>query len=161
MLFWGRTQTLSVNISIPMLGWTGITPTSFSPYRKFIRSDCEYPGEWDGEIERVIATDTHIMIATHIFSKDKGTLLPCYFFYPYCGRQNHIYRWILGRQRCRSPMAAGKAHWNKNQKLSKQQSQKRHSSRTATFLWTLVKTTLTNRFSKIHVGGLCPPEWVS
>ena len=38
---------------------------------EFIRANCEYPGEWDGEVEQVIVTDTHIITATHVFSKDK------------------------------------------------------------------------------------------
>ena len=37
---------------------------------EFIRANCEYPGEWDGEVERIITTDTHIITATHVFSKD-------------------------------------------------------------------------------------------
>ena len=37
---------------------------------EFIRANCEYPGEWDGEVEQVITTDTHIITATHVFSKD-------------------------------------------------------------------------------------------
>ena len=40
---------------------------------EFIRANCEYPGEWDGEVERVITTDTHIITATHVFSKDGST----------------------------------------------------------------------------------------
>lgn len=37
---------------------------------EFIRANCEYPGEWDGEIEQMIQTATHIITATHVFSKD-------------------------------------------------------------------------------------------
>ena len=37
---------------------------------EFIQANCEYPGEWDGEVERIITTDTHIITATHVFSKD-------------------------------------------------------------------------------------------
>lgn len=37
---------------------------------EFIRANCEYPGEWDGEVEKVITTDMHIITATHVFSKD-------------------------------------------------------------------------------------------
>lgn len=25
---------------------------------EFIQANCEYPGEWDGKVERIIATDT-------------------------------------------------------------------------------------------------------
>lgn len=38
---------------------------------EFIRANCEYPGEWDGEIERSFTTDTHIITATHVYSKDQ------------------------------------------------------------------------------------------
>ena len=38
---------------------------------EFIRVNCEYPGEWSGEVERFITTDTHIITAAHVFSKDK------------------------------------------------------------------------------------------
>ena len=35
---------------------------------EFIRANCEYPGEWDGEVERIITTDTHTITATHVYS---------------------------------------------------------------------------------------------
>lgn len=37
---------------------------------EFIRANCEYPGEWDGEVEQIITTDTHIITATHVYNKD-------------------------------------------------------------------------------------------
>lgn len=37
---------------------------------EFIRANCEYPGDWDGEIEQMIRTDTHIITATHVYTKD-------------------------------------------------------------------------------------------
>lgn len=37
---------------------------------EFIRANCEYPGEWDGTVEQLITTDTHIITATHVYSKD-------------------------------------------------------------------------------------------
>ena len=37
---------------------------------EFIRANCEYPGEWDGAVEQIIMSDTHIVTATHMFSKD-------------------------------------------------------------------------------------------
>ena len=36
----------------------------------FIRANCEYPGQWDGEVEQVITTDTHVVTATHVYNKD-------------------------------------------------------------------------------------------
>ncbi len=38
---------------------------------EFIRANCEYPGEWDGEIEQIFTTDTHIITATQVYSKDQ------------------------------------------------------------------------------------------
>lgn len=38
---------------------------------EFIRANCEYPGEWDGEVEQVIITDAYIITATHVRSKDR------------------------------------------------------------------------------------------
>lgn len=38
---------------------------------EFIRVNCEYPGKWDGEIEQMLHTDTHIITATHVYTKDK------------------------------------------------------------------------------------------
>lgn len=37
---------------------------------EFIQANCEYPGQWDGAIEQMIRTDTHIITATHVISKD-------------------------------------------------------------------------------------------
>ena len=34
---------------------------------EFIRANCEYPGEWDGEVEQIITTDAHIITATHVY----------------------------------------------------------------------------------------------
>lgn len=38
---------------------------------EFIRANCEYPGDWDGEIEQMIRTDSHIITATHVYAKDQ------------------------------------------------------------------------------------------
>lgn len=38
---------------------------------EFIRANCEYPGAWGGEVEKVITTPDHIITATHVYSKDK------------------------------------------------------------------------------------------
>lgn len=39
---------------------------------EFIRANCEYPGEWDGEIERTELADDLIITVTHVCSKDKA-----------------------------------------------------------------------------------------
>lgn len=38
---------------------------------EFIRANCEYPGDWDGEIQQMMKTATHIITATHVFTKDR------------------------------------------------------------------------------------------
>lgn len=42
---------------------------------EFIRANCEYPGEWDGEVERVICTGDQIITATHVYTRDKSLSL--------------------------------------------------------------------------------------
>ena len=37
---------------------------------EFIRANCEYPEEWDGEVERLICADNEIITATHVHTKD-------------------------------------------------------------------------------------------
>ncbi len=37
---------------------------------EFIRANCEYPGEWDGEVERIIYADDCIITVTHVHSMD-------------------------------------------------------------------------------------------
>jgi len=39
---------------------------------EFIRANCEYPGEWDGEVEKIVCTDDQIITATHVYTKDKS-----------------------------------------------------------------------------------------
>jgi len=39
---------------------------------EFIRVNCEYPGDWDGEVEQMIVTPAHIITATHVWSKDRA-----------------------------------------------------------------------------------------
>ena len=38
----------------------------------FIRANCEYPGEWDGEVEKIVCTGDQIITATHVYTKDKS-----------------------------------------------------------------------------------------
>ena len=38
---------------------------------EFIRANCEYPGSWAGEIQQMIRTQTHIITAVHVFTKDQ------------------------------------------------------------------------------------------
>ena len=37
---------------------------------EYIRANCEYPGEWDGGVERIVLSGDEIVTATHVCSKD-------------------------------------------------------------------------------------------
>ena len=39
---------------------------------EFIRANCEYPGNWTGEIEKKYVLDDTIITATHVYSKDSS-----------------------------------------------------------------------------------------
>ena len=39
---------------------------------EFIKANCEYPGEWDGEVERIENVRDMIITATHVYPKDKS-----------------------------------------------------------------------------------------
>ena len=38
---------------------------------EFIRANCEYPGDWDGEIERIERLDDLIITAVRVFTRDR------------------------------------------------------------------------------------------
>ena len=38
---------------------------------EYIRANCEYPGEWDGEVEQVVRAGDTLVTATHVFTKDR------------------------------------------------------------------------------------------
>lgn len=39
---------------------------------EFIRANCEYPGEWDGELQRVEEAGGLLITVTHVFSRDRA-----------------------------------------------------------------------------------------
>lgn len=39
---------------------------------EFIRANCEYPGEWDGKIERLVQYETTLITAVHVYTKDRA-----------------------------------------------------------------------------------------
>lgn len=39
---------------------------------EFIRANCEYPGEWGGEIERCLEWGDKAVTAVHVFSRDRA-----------------------------------------------------------------------------------------
>lgn len=38
---------------------------------EFLRANCEYPGSWDGRIERLEQTGSLLITAVHVYSRDK------------------------------------------------------------------------------------------
>ena len=42
---------------------------------EFIRANCEYPGEWDGEVEREEQCGDLVITATHVYTKDRSLSL--------------------------------------------------------------------------------------
>ena len=38
---------------------------------EFIRANCDYPGDWAGEVERIEAINDLIITVTHVYPKDK------------------------------------------------------------------------------------------
>lgn len=39
---------------------------------EFIRANFEYPSDWDGKVERIVATDDMIITATQVYPKDRS-----------------------------------------------------------------------------------------
>lgn len=39
---------------------------------EFIKANCEYPGNWDGEIEKIVMTGDTVITATHVYPKDRS-----------------------------------------------------------------------------------------
>ncbi len=37
---------------------------------EFIRANCEYPGDWTGDVERVFEGDNLVITATHVYQRD-------------------------------------------------------------------------------------------
>ena len=38
---------------------------------EYIQANCEYPGEWDGEVERVVDADGLMITVTHVYTADR------------------------------------------------------------------------------------------
>lgn len=39
---------------------------------EYIRANCEYPGQWDGDVERVVRLGDEIAAAVHVYTRDKA-----------------------------------------------------------------------------------------
>ena len=42
---------------------------------EFIRANCEYPGDWEGEIQRIETVGDLLITAVHVYSSDESQLL--------------------------------------------------------------------------------------
>lgn len=40
---------------------------------EFIRANCEYPGDWDGNIERIEQINDLLITLTHVYPKDRSS----------------------------------------------------------------------------------------
>ena len=40
---------------------------------EFIQANCEYPGNWDGKVERVECVGNLIITTAHVFAKDRSS----------------------------------------------------------------------------------------
>lgn len=38
---------------------------------EFIRANCEYPGQWDGKVEKVMALGDQVITVTHVYNKER------------------------------------------------------------------------------------------
>lgn len=38
---------------------------------EFIRANCEYPGDWGGEVERIVDCGEQLVTAAHVYPKDR------------------------------------------------------------------------------------------
>lgn len=39
---------------------------------EFIRANCDYPGQWEGDVERIMETGDQIITVTHVYPKDRS-----------------------------------------------------------------------------------------
>lgn len=46
---------------------------------EFIRANCDYPGSWSGEIERIEQIESTIITITHVWSKDMSFHVTSFF----------------------------------------------------------------------------------
>lgn len=46
---------------------------------EFIRANCDYPGDWQGEVERIVASGDTLITVTHVWSKDISTHAVSFF----------------------------------------------------------------------------------
>lgn len=64
---------------------------------EFIIANCEYPGDWDGTIERVEQSGNLYITVTKVYPKDKNCFFPCCIIYKNRKRKDCFNGRILGR----------------------------------------------------------------
>lgn len=48
---------------------------------EFIRANCDYPGAWDGEVERIMEQVDQIITVTHVYDREKTVSLHAVSFF--------------------------------------------------------------------------------
>ena len=74
---------------------------------EFIEVNCEYPGAWDGDVERVERVGELIVTAVRVFAAGGRAVLSRRLLLPRAGRQNRLPRRVLGRRRRAAAVATG------------------------------------------------------
>lgn len=89
---------------------------------EYIRANCEYPGQWMGEIEQFIETQDMIVVATHVQSMDGKISCHCTSFIrlkddkiasmdEYWGDDGEVPQWRM-EKRIGTPIKGGKENGN-------------------------------------------------
>lgn len=47
---------------------------------EYIQANCEYPGHWAGDIERIMQAPNRLVVATHVYSTDRKISCHCTSF---------------------------------------------------------------------------------
>ena len=53
-----------------MHAFAGIIRTSNLMFQNFLRANCEYPGDWSGEVERIEQTGNIVITVTRVWAKE-------------------------------------------------------------------------------------------
>ncbi len=75
---------------------------------EFIRANCEYPGQWDGEVKRLVQDGDQIAVAVRVWTEDGASSFHAVSFLG----ENLCHRRVLGRGRGAAPVEEGKADWD-------------------------------------------------
>lgn len=56
--------------------------------REFIQANCDYPGQWDGEVERVVELGNQVITVTWVYNREKT--ISCHAVSFFCIRDDKI-----------------------------------------------------------------------